>query len=211
MPDVYSFGLGGGSLISDDPLKIGPESVGYELTTKGLVFGGSVLTATDLAVAGGLVDIGDTSAVKHLDSTFVGQALDEMQSMVEVAVDRMKTSAEPVPLILVGGGTILVSRQVKGTSEMIKPDHFSVANAIGAAIAQVGGETDRVFALEELGRDEALAQARQEAIDKAVAAGAREETVTIVDVEEVPLAYLPSNAVKIRVKAVGDLALLGDG
>jgi N-methylhydantoinase A/oxoprolinase/acetone carboxylase beta subunit len=211
MPDVYSFGLGGGSLISDDPLKIGPESVGYELTTKGLVFGGSVLTATDLAVAGGLVDIGDTSAVKHLDSTFVGQALDEMQSMVEVAVDRMKTSAEPVPLILVGGGTILVSRQVKGTSEMIKPDHFSVANAIGAAIAQVGGETDRVFALEELGRDEALAQARQEATDKAVAAGAREETVTIVDVEEVPLAYLPSNAVRIRVKAVGDLALLGDG
>ena len=211
MPDVYSFGLGGGSLISDDPLKIGPESVGYELTTKGLVFGGSVLTTTDLAVAGGLVDIGDASAVKHLDSTFVGQALDEMQSMVEVAVDRMKTSAEPVPLILVGGGTILVSRQVKGTSEMIKPDHFSVANAIGAAIAQVGGETDRVFALEELGRDEALAQARQEATDKAVAAGAREETVTIVDVEEVPLAYLPSNAVRIRVKAVGDLALLGDG
>jgi N-methylhydantoinase A/oxoprolinase/acetone carboxylase beta subunit len=211
MPDVYSFGLGGGSLISDDPLKIGPESVGYELTTKGLVFGGSVLTTTDLAVAGGLVDIGDTSAVKHLDSTFVGQALDEMQSMVEVAVDRMKISAEPVPLILVGGGTILVSRQVKGASEMIKPDHFSVANAIGAAIAQVGGETDRVFALEELGRDEALAQARQEATDKAVAAGAREETVTIVDVEEVPLAYLPSNAVRIRVKAVGDLALLGDG
>ena len=207
MPDVYSFGLGGGSLVSEDPLKIGPESVGYELTTKGLVFGGSVLTTTDLAVAGGLADIGDASAVKHLDSTFVRQALDEMQSMVEAAVDRMKTSAEPVPLILVGGGTILVSKQVKGTSEMIKPDHFPVANAIGAAIAQVGGETDRVFALAELGRDEALAQARQEATDKAVAAGAREETIQIVDVEEVPLAYLPSNAVKIRVKAVGDLAL----
>ena len=207
MPDVYSFGLGGGSLVSEDPLKIGPESVGYELTTKGLVFGGSVLTTTDLAVAGGLVDIGDASAVKHLDSTFVRHALDEMQSMVEAAVDRMKTSAEPVPLILVGGGTILVSKQVKGTSEMIKPDHFPVANAIGAAIAQVGGETDRVFALAELGRDEALAQARKEATDKAVAAGAREETIQIVDVEEVPLAYLPSNAVKIRVKAVGDLAL----
>jgi N-methylhydantoinase A/oxoprolinase/acetone carboxylase beta subunit len=127
--------------------------------------------------------------------------------MVEVAVDRMKTSAEPVPLILVGGGTILVSKQVKGTSEMIKPDHFPVANAIGAAIAQVGGETDRVFAIAEMGRDEALAQARKEASDKAVAAGAEEDTISIVDVEEVPLAYLPSNAVRIRVKAVGDLAL----
>jgi len=207
MPDVYSFGLGGGSLVTDDPLRIGPQSVGYELTSKGLVFGGSVLTATDLAVAGGLVDIGDPSATKHLESAFVRRALEEMQSMVEVAVDRMKTSAEPVPLILVGGGTILVSRQVKGTSEMIKPDHFPVANAIGAAIAQVGGETDRVFAIAETGRDEALAQARQEASDKAVAAGAEEETISIVDVEEVPLAYLPSNAVRIRVKAVGDLAL----
>jgi N-methylhydantoinase A/oxoprolinase/acetone carboxylase beta subunit len=207
MPDVFSFGLGGGSIVAEDPLRIGPQSVGYELTSKGLVFGGSVLTATDLAVAGGLADIGDRAGVKHLDASFVSAAVDEMQSMVEIAVDKMKTSAEPVPLILVGGGTILVSRRVKGTSEMVKPEHFPVANAIGAAIAQVGGETDRIFALAEVSREDALAQARQEASDKAVAAGAKEETITIVDVEEVPLAYLPSNAVKIRVKAVGDLAL----
>jgi len=207
MPDVLSFGLGGGSLVSEEPMKIGPQSVGYELTTKGLVFGGSVLTATDIAVAGGLADIGDPNAVRHLDSELVQRALDEIQSMVELGVDRMKTSAEPIPLILVGGGTILVAREVEGASEMIKPDHYPVANAIGAAIAQVGGETDRVFALAEIPRDEALAQARKEASDKAIAAGADEETITIVDVEEVPLAYLPSNAVKIRVKAVGDLAL----
>jgi hypothetical protein len=90
---------------------------------------------------------------------------------------------------------------------MVKPEHFPVANAIGAAIAQVGGETDRVFAMAELSRDDALAQAREEATEKAISAGADEKTITIVDVEEVPLAYLPSNAVRIRVKAVGDLAL----
>lgn len=207
MPDVYSFGLGGGSIISEEPLKIGPQSVGYELTTKGRVFGGSVLTATDIAVAGGLADIGDAGAVKDLDTVLVRRALDEMQSMVETAVDRMKTSAEPIPLILVGGGVILVSRKVEGASEMVKPEHFPVANAIGAAIAQVGGETDRVFALAELPRDEALAQAREEASDKAKAAGADEETIAIVDIEEIPLSYLPSNAVRIRAKAVGDLAI----
>jgi hypothetical protein len=32
-------------------------------------------------------------------------------------------------------------------------------------------------------------------------------TVEIVDVEEVPLAYLPGNATRIRVKAVGALAV----
>jgi hypothetical protein len=59
----------------------------------------------------------------------------------------------------------------------------------------------------ELSRDDALAQAREEATEKAIAAGADKDTIDIVDVEEVPLAYLPSNAVRIRVKAVGDLAL----
>lgn len=207
MPDVYSFGLGGGSIIREDPLKIGPQSVGYQLITKARIFGGSVLTATDVAVAGGLAEIGNPDNVKDLDPVFVQEALEKMQAMVGMAVDRMKTSAEPIPLILVGGGTILISGDVEGTSELIRPEHFPVANAIGAAIAQVGGETDRVFALAELGREEALTQAKEEASEKALAAGARPGTITIVDVEEIPLSYLPSNAVRIRVKAVGDLAL----
>jgi len=207
MPDVLSFGLGGGSIISTDPLRIGPQSVGYELTTKALVFGGSVLTATDVAVAGGLADIGDPGAVKGLDKGLARDVLDEIQSMVDMAVDRMKISAEPIPVILVGGGTILVSRPVQGASEMVKPEHFPVANAIGAAIAQVGGETDRVYSLEKISREEALAEAKEEARNKAKGAGAEEETIKIVDVEEIPLTYLPSNAVRMRVKAVGDLTI----
>jgi len=207
MPDTYSFGLGGGSIVTTEPLRIGPQSVGYELITKGLVFGGSTLTATDIAVAGGLADIGDKEAVRGLDKGLVRDALEMIQTMVDQAVDRMKTSAEPIPVILVGGGTILVSRKVAGASEMIRPEHYPVANAIGAAIAQVGGETDRVFSLDKMSRDEALAQAKEEAIQKALAAGAEEDTIEVVEVEEVPLTYLPSNAVRIRVKAVGDLAL----
>ena len=207
MPDVYSFGLGGGSIVRQNPLKIGPESVGYELITKGLIFGGDTLTTTDVAVADGLADIGNPGAIRSLDSKFVQQVLDLIMQMIDTAVDRMKTSAAPIPVILVGGGTILVSRPVNGASEMIKPDHYPVANAIGAAIAQVGGETDRVFSLASMSRDEALKQAKQEAIEKAIAAGANPDTVQVVDVEEVPLAYLPSNAIRIHVKAVGDLTL----
>jgi N-methylhydantoinase A/oxoprolinase/acetone carboxylase beta subunit len=209
MPDVYSIGLGGGSLVRGENgrLAIGPQSVGYELTSKALVFGGSTLTTTDIAVAAGLADIGDSSAVRTLEASVVTQALSRIQEMVEVAVDRMKTSAEPIPVIIVGGGSILVKESVRGASALIKPPHFAVANAIGAAIAQVGGETDRIFSLEALSRDEALAQAREEAFQKAITAGADPSSLQIVDVEEVPLAYLPSNATRIRVKAVGDLAM----
>jgi N-methylhydantoinase A/oxoprolinase/acetone carboxylase beta subunit len=207
MPDVYSFGLGGGSLVRQGPLSIGPQSVGYELTSQALIFGGDTLTTSDIAVAAGVADFGDKSRVAHLDTAFVSAALERIQTMVEESVDRMKTSAAPLPVILVGGGSVLVSRHVTGASEVIKPDNYSVANAIGAAIAQVGGETDRVFSLDKLTRDQALDQAKQEAVDKVLAAGAVPGSVQIVEVEEVPLAYLPSSAIRMHVKAVGDLKI----
>ena len=79
------------------------------------------------------------------------------------------------------------------------------ANAIGAAIAQVGGEVDRVFAIEPGRRDAVVDEARQEAVDRAVVAGADPSTIEIVDFDEVPIPYLPGNATRIRAKAVGDL------
>ena len=207
MPDTLSIGLGGGSIVSADPVQVGPQSVGYELTSKAMVFGGDTLTTTDICVAAGHVEVGDAGQ-RQWDrrgrwSTAVETKIEEM---INVGVDRMKTSATPMPVIVVGGGSILVQRPVAGASEIVKPEHFAVANAIGAAIAQIGGETDRIFSLAEMSRDDALAQAKEEATDKAVAAGADAATVEIVEVEEVPLAYLPGNATRIMVKAVGDLA-----
>ena len=207
MPDVYSFGLGGGSLVKEDPLQIGPQSVGYRLTQEALVFGGDTLTTTDVAVASGLADIGDASKVADLDPALAKAAMQRIQEMTDAAVDRMKTSAEPIPVIVVGGGSILIAHQVSGASEMVKPDHFEAANAVGAAIGQISGEVDRVYALEGRSRTEALDEAKAEASQKAIAAGADPATVQIVDVEDVPLTYLPGNATRIRVKAVGDLTL----
>jgi N-methylhydantoinase A/oxoprolinase/acetone carboxylase beta subunit len=207
MPDVTSIGLGGGSLVKEDPLTVGPQSVGYRLTEKALVFGGDTLTTTDIAVAAGVAEIGDKALVSHLDRDLVQAALARIQAMAEEVVDRMKTSAEPVPVIVVGGGSILIASPIQGSSEMVKPNHFEAANAVGAAIAQISGEVDRVYALASMSRDDAVADAKAEATSKAVAAGADPGTVQIVDVEDVPLAYLPGNATRIRVKAVGDLTL----
>jgi N-methylhydantoinase A/oxoprolinase/acetone carboxylase beta subunit len=207
MPDVLAIGLGGGSLVRDDGARIGPDSVGYELTSKALVFGGDTLTTTDIVVAAGLQEIGEKARVKHISKTVIETALATMHRMADTAVDRMKTSAEPLPVILVGGGAILISRPLPSASKVIHPDHATVANAIGAAVAQVGGEVDRVFAVEGTTRDAVLGIAKQEATDRAVAAGADAKSVKIVDVEDVPLAYLPGNATRIRVKAVGDLLM----
>lgn len=207
MPDVYSIGLGGGSIVQAEPLAVGPRSVGYEITTKAHIFGGEQLTASDIAVAAGLADFGDSSKLTDLDSNLVEAAVQRIQDMVAETVDRMKTSAIALPVIVVGGGSILVRDQVEGASELIKPDHYPVANAVGAAIAQISGEIDKIFTLVELTREAALQQAREEAIARAAAAGADPASIQIVDVEDVPLAYLPGNATRIRVKAVGDLQI----
>jgi N-methylhydantoinase A/oxoprolinase/acetone carboxylase beta subunit len=211
MPDILSIGLGGGSLVVADgeKVRVGPRSVGYRILTDALVFGGSQLTATDIAVAAGYADIGDPGRVRHLDRRLVAGAVDEIHRLAEEALDRMKTSAAAAKVILVGGGSILIHRDLAGVSELTVPAQAGVANAIGAAIAQVSGEVDRIFSYEKLGREQALKDARGEAEQGAVAAGAASGTIKIVDVEELPLQYLPGGAVRVRVKAIGDLALKG--
>jgi N-methylhydantoinase A/oxoprolinase/acetone carboxylase beta subunit len=207
MPDVLSVGLGGGSRVGEDPLRIGPDSVGYRLTREALVFGGETLTCTDVVVAAGIADIGDRSLVRHLEPSFVAAVRALIGEQIGAAVDRVRTADEATPIVAVGGGSILVPEQLPGVGRIHRPAHHATANAIGAAIAQVGGEVDKMYSVAPGQRDRLLDEAKQEAFDKAVAAGAKPESVQIVDVDEVPLAYLPGNATRIRVKAAGDLAL----
>jgi N-methylhydantoinase A/oxoprolinase/acetone carboxylase beta subunit len=207
MPDVLSVGVGGGSFVRNDPLRIGPDSVGYRLTEEALVFGGSTLTCTDIAVAAGLADIGDASLVRGLDRSLVKAAVEMIAAEIGAVVDRVRLSSGDIAVVAVGGGSILVPEEIPGVGEVRRPGHFATANAIGAAIAQVGGEVDRMYSITPGQRDAVLDEAKQEAVDKAVSAGADRSSVQIVDVDEVPLAYLPGNATRIRVKAVGDLVL----
>jgi len=205
MPDVYSLGLGGGTLIADDYQTIGPHSVGFRLRSEALVFGGRTLTATDIAVAAsGIADIGDPALVAGLDPARTAACLARMRAMIVAAVDRMRTSDQPLPVLVVGGGSVLL-HDTLGQFELRRPPHFAVANAVGAAMAQVSGEADRVLRLADIGRDAAIAQVRAEAEQKALAAGASADSLELVDIEDVPLAYMPGNATRIRVRVVGNL------
>ena len=56
-----------------------------------------------------------------------------------------------------------------------------------------------------MGRETAIDCAKKEAIKNAIEAGANESSVEIIDFEEVHLAYMPGNAVRLRVKAAGEL------
>ena len=207
MPDLVSVGIGGGSIVrTGESVTVGPDSVGYELTTRALVFGGDVITATDIAVAAGLVELGDPALVAHLDAGIVDEAMGGIKAAIAETLDVMKTSPDPIPVVLVGGGSILVDDDIPGASTVTRPPHAGVANAIGAALSQVGAQVDRVVALEGTTRQDALSAVSDEAKARCVEAGAKAETVRVVDVDEVPLAYLPSNAVRMSLRVVGDLS-----
>jgi N-methylhydantoinase A/oxoprolinase/acetone carboxylase beta subunit len=209
MPDILSIGLGGGSLVRFEGAapRVGPQSVGYALLEKARVFGGPTLTASDIAVAAGYSAMGEASRVAGLDRAEVHAAVTEIHRIFADGVDRMKTSATPLPLVLVGGGSVLIDRDIPGVSKIIIPEAAAVANAIGASIAQAGGEVDRVFFYETLGREAAIAAATADAERAAIGAGAAADSLRVVEVEELPLAYVPGGAVRLRVKVTGDLQL----
>jgi N-methylhydantoinase A/oxoprolinase/acetone carboxylase beta subunit len=204
MPDLLSIGLGGGSHVVLDPLKVGPVSVGYRLLRDGIAFGGQQLTTTDIAVAMGVLNLGDRSKVAHLDAATCEKVFAEAARLAEEAIDRMKTEAGDVPLIAVGGGAFLIPERLPGVSRVIHVPHGDCANAVGAAIAQVSGECDQIF--RDMTRTDAIAAAQGIANDRAVAAGAERRSLSTIESEDMPLAYLPGNSVRVRVRVVGDVA-----
>ncbi len=209
MPDVHTIGLGGGSIVrtrEDGSVTVGPDSVGFRITEKALVFGGDTLTATDIAVRLGMYDLGDATLVASIPETLAKKAMQTIQYLVEDAIDAMKVSSQDVDVVLVGGGSIILPETLDGAASVLKPEHFSTANAIGSAISKVSGTYEKLMDFDKTPREEALALARQEAVELAVAAGAVRDTVEIVDVEDVPLAYYPGHTSRVKVKAAGDLA-----
>ncbi len=208
MPDVLSIGLGGGSLVKqDDKVSVGPQSVGFRNLQEAKIFGGDALTATDIAVAAGQCELGDKSAVADLSQELIDAALDTMHANIETAIDRMKTSSREVPAILVGGGHVLVSRPLKGVSELHRPEHAGVANAIGAAMGQVGARIKRIVDYTAEGRDVCIEKISAEVKQKVIEAGGVPETANVVEIEEMPMTHMQSNAVSLKIRAVADLAI----
>lgn len=209
MPDIISIGLGGGSIVREDKngnITVGPDSVGYEITEKALVFGGFVMTATDIAVKLKMAELGDSSKVEHIPLDFAEKAMEVICQMAEDGIDTMKAASTDCEVILVGGGSVILPKTIKGASEVRKPEHFGCANAIGSAISKVSGTLEKLINYDEVPREQALVQAKEEAKELAVSAGAIRETVEIIEVEDIPLAYYPGNTNRVKIKAAGELA-----
>lgn len=116
MPDVLSIPLGGGTLVQYDSsvrnclpcmhgigstvtfllqnhsVTVGPNSVEYRIKQEALCFGGGTCTATDVAIAAGIVPQGIGTIVPALAPQVVYAAMREMKAKLEAAIDSMKVS-----------------------------------------------------------------------------------------------------------------------
>ena len=216
-PDLLSIALGGGTIIKnkgDEVLGLGPESVGHNLVRLGRSFGGPITTVHDVAVATGIInenlEIFETQFVKHkeavdnLSPALVKNAYEQIKGTVEQAIDQMKTTMDPIPAVFIGGGAMVVpSVDIKGTSVVAKPEHFEVGGAVGTTIAEIGAYAEGVCDLEVEERQAAIDAVIAKAIQSLENAGGLPHTAEVIDIEEIPFAYMPGKRQKIRVRVKG--------
>lgn len=223
MPDVLALGFGGGTRVHLDPslygsaglaensLRIGPDSVGYRITEEAMIFGGRVLTASDVAVAAGHARFGGGGRPPDFSPAVLAALLSRFRRLLEEGIDRMKTSRAPATLLAVGGGNFLIPDSLTGVAEVIRASHAQVANAIGAAIAQVGAQVEQIVNYDSAPRPVTMERLRTAARNRVMAAGGDPDTVEVVDVEEVFLSYLPGRTAQVRIRAVADLGRQPEG
>ncbi len=205
MPDVLSIALGGGShvVLSGTAVKIGPESVGKDILTRAVCFGGDVLTFTDAAVAQG-------KAIPGADAQKIPCCSDEGRRVLQAAFQKIQEEIlilegekGELPVLFVGGGATLFPKEMLGKRYCI-PDNANAANAYGAALSEISGAVDRVVSLTQ--REETLRTLQEEAIQEAVRKGADPQDVEVVDLQIIPYHYVPNHIARVVVTAAGKQA-----
>jgi N-methylhydantoinase A/oxoprolinase/acetone carboxylase beta subunit len=203
MPDVLSIGLGGGSEVNfngKNP-KIGPQSVGKYLSHRALSFGGDVLTLTDVALAMKYVEIPETNPSFVTVDLKQGEAVfSEIKGKIEEMIVRIQGEFKDLPIIIVGGAAGLLPDHFLPRNYQIPP-HYDVANAYGAALAEISGTVDTVVSLQN--REEVLEKLYASAREKAIAQGANEATLKRVDQQIIPYSYIPNQMARVLVRFCG--------
>lgn len=192
MPDVISVSLGGGTLFkaSQCGYQMTQESCAHELRNKGYSFGGSSLTLTDLAIALGHVAIEGASSLRglpcdtHEARTLLKSAYDKVEKMIQKA----RGPESDTPVIFVGGGASLFPREWLPENVLI-PKLSGVANAYGAALAEISATFETVFSLSD--KEEALSLLKEKTLIELARLGGEPNEARLVDLQVIPYHYMP--------------------
>ena len=205
MPNVLSVGLGGGSYIhgpdSGGFLSIGPQSVGCRIFQEAQSFGGNQLTFTDIALALGHLSIAGAHPKRaSISQDTLKVVMKSAAQQVQQLVAAIDAGHHQLPVIMVGGGAQLFTQEVLD-ARYVFPEHANIANAYGAALAEISGVIDTVVSLQQ--REEVLKKIQQRAQELAVENGADKNAVRTVNIEIIPYHYVPNSMARVIITAAG--------
>jgi len=203
MPDVLSVALGGGSIIrfhSDNPI-IGPASVGKALCTQALSFGGNVLTLTDAALVMGHIEMESSCLERACINSEHGKLIfNRVQEEIMQLIFKIQGEHKGLPIVFVGGGAGLLPPEFFRGAKLM-PSYFNVANAYGAALAEISGTVDTIVSLQD--REKILESLYEKARQNAIAQGADASYLRLVDQQIIPYSYVPNQMARVIVRYSG--------
>jgi N-methylhydantoinase A/oxoprolinase/acetone carboxylase beta subunit len=203
MPDVYSIGMGGGShvQVERNSITIGPKSSGSRTFSESVSFGGSQTTLTDIALALGYIDI-PGARPENVDLSLRGcrAVINEGVGKIYELIAKIGPEVCSLPIVMIGGGATLFPKKLLD-ERFIIPPYARVANAYGAALAEISATIDTVVSLEE--RQIVLDGLREQSIQAAIQKGADFKTVKVVDIQILPYHYVPNRLARVIVRASG--------
>ena len=204
MPDVHSIALGGGShiQIERNKVEIDSKSCGSRTFIDSVSFGGKQLTLTDIALVLGYVEIPGARpknvTISHRGCKVV---MDDALRKIYELISKIGPEERSLPIIMIGGGSSLLPKNLLG-GRCIIPPYANVANAFGAALAEISATVDTVVSLME--RERVLGDLQQQAIQAAIQKGADFKTIKVAEIEILPYHYIPNQMARVIVRASGN-------
>ncbi|MFC3749151.1 hydantoinase/oxoprolinase N-terminal domain-containing protein [Paenibacillus sp. GCM10012306] len=123
-------------------------------------------------------------------------------------IEQLQTARDKLPVVLVGGGSALLKEKLfYKYGELVQPPAFQLCTAVGACVAPVGVQLDRICWLQNETKEAALQKVKQEAIQQLLQDGALEDSISFVQMEEIPFDYYSGEVIRFRIRAVGQLKL----
>ena len=197
LPNIQVLALGGGSIIridAENKYTIGPDSLGAKLFTYAQSFNGPHLTVFDIA------------NILQEQSPKYGISITMADAIMRFILNQLNNHLENIylnqnmPIIFVGGGAQNLPEDY--IKQHIRPDYYQVANAYGAALAEICGTIDEIHTL-EANKDEIIQQLELKAIEQAVHNGARHNRIRIIEKRLLPFFYMENQLTRIIITAAG--------
>ncbi len=198
IPDVHVLAMGGGSIIkkNDKTYQIGPESVGAALYKKCRSVGGECLTLYDVGQV-----LSGAQQIAELSRAEAEAIMQTYLHLVKNEIERLLPDVSKTAILLVGGGAANIPDDLLD-QRFIRPPHYQIANAYGAALSEVAGKIDCVVQFKNNPEEEILAyieQAKMIAIKK----GAIPDSLRIIEKKVLPLYYMPEPRQRVLITVSG--------